>query len=81
MYDPSNDKDKEGNSPNAPKTKDSKSQNTNNQTKQGKDSQTQSNQKDQSKSHKKKIDTLCSYAGRVMVGDKRQPIYIPAGMS
>ena len=62
--DPSNDKDKEGNNPNASKTKDSKLQNTNNnQTKEGKGSQTQSNQKDQSKSRKKKIDTLGGYAG------------------
>ena len=37
--DPSNDKDKEGNNPSAPKTKDSKSQNRgNNQTSQGKSS-------------------------------------------
>ena len=72
LSNPSNDKDKEGNNPKAPKTKDSKSQNTsNNQTKQGKGSQYQSKQKDQSKSHKKKIDTLSSYTGRVMVGDKR----------
>ena len=79
---PSNDKDQEGNNPNAPKTKDSKSQNTsNNQTKQGKGSQYQSKQNDQSKSHKKKIDTLGGYASQVMVGDKRQPICIPAGMS
>ena len=80
--DPSNDKDKEGNNSNTPKTKDIKSQNTNNnQTKQGKGSQSQFKQKDQNKSRKKKIDTLGSYAGRVMVGDKRQPICIPAGMS
>ena len=78
----SNNKDKEGNNPNTPKTKDSKSQNTgNNQTKPSKGSQNQSKQKDQSKSHKKKINTLGSYAGRVMVGDKRQPICIPVGMS
>ena len=82
LSNPSNDKDKEGNNLKAPKTKDSKSQNTsNNQTKQGKGSQYQSKQKDQSKSHKKKIDTLGSYTGRVMVGDKRQPICIPACMS
>ena len=82
LSDPSNDKDKEGNNPNAPKTKDSQSQNTNNnQTKQGKGSQNQSNQKDESKSCKKKINTLGGYAGQVMVGDKKQPICIPAGMS
>ena len=80
--DPSNGKDREGNNPNVPKTKDSKSQNTNNnQMKQGKGSQSQFKQKDQSKSRKKKIDTLSSYASQVMVGDKRQPICIPASMS
>ena len=80
--DPSNDKDKEGNNPSNPKIKDSKSQNTSNcQTKQGKDLQNQSKQKDQGKSCKKKVDTLGGYAGRVMVGDKRQPICILAGMS
>ena len=82
LSDPSNDKDKEGNNPKTPKTKDSKSQNTsNNQKEQGQGSQKQSKQKDQSKSHKKKIDTLSSYAGQVIVGNKRQPICIPAGMS
>ena len=82
LSDPSNDKDKEGNNPSNPKIKDSKSQNTSNShANQGKDSQNQSKQKDQGKSRKKKVDTLSGYAGRVMVGDKRQPICIPAGMS
>ena len=82
LSNPSNDKDKEGINPNTPKTKDSKSQNTNNnQTKQGKGSQSQSKQKDQNKSCKKKINTLGSYASQVMVGNKRQPICIPAIMS
>ena len=80
--DPSNDKDKEGYNPSAPKTMDSKSQNTGNyQTSQGKSSQHQSKQEDQDKPRKRKIDTLSSYAGHVMVGDKKQPICIPAGMS
>ena len=35
----------------------------------------------QLQSEVRKIDTLGSYAGRVMVSDKKQPICIPAGMS
>ena len=80
--DPSNDKDKEGNNPNTSKTKNSKSQNMGNtQTSQGKSLQRQSKKEDKDKPRKRKIDTLGGYAGRVMVGDKRQPICIPAGMS
>ena len=64
-------------------SKDSKSQNkSNNQTKIEQSSQeNKSKQKDQGKQCRKKIDTLGGYAGGVMVGDKRQPICIPAGMS
>ena len=80
--DPSNDKDKEGNNSNTSQTKNSKSQNTGNtQTSQGESSQRQSKREDKDKPCKRKIDTLSSYTGRVMVGDKRQPICIPAGMS
>ena len=80
--DPSNDKDKEGNNPNTSKTKDSKSQNMGNtQKSQSKSLQHQSKKEDKDKPHKRKIDTLGSYAGRVMVSDKKQPICIPAGMS
>ena len=79
--DPSNDKDKEGNNPNTPETKDRKSQNTsNNQTKQSKGSQNQSKRTKISHVKIKSI-LLAVYASRVMVGDKRQPICIPAGMS
>ena len=53
----------------------------NTQTSQGKSSQRQSKKEDKDKPCKRKIDTLGGYAGRVMVGDKRQPICIPAGMS
>ena len=33
------------------------------------------------KHHNKKLNTLGGYAGRVMVGDRKQPICIPAGTS
>ena len=33
------------------------------------------------KQHNKKLNTLGGYAGQVMVGDRRQPICIPAGTS
>ena len=80
LSNPSN--DKEGNNPSASKTKDSKSQNTGNiQTSQGKSSQCQSKQEDQDKACKRKMDTLGGHTGHIMVGDKRQPICIPAGMS
>ena len=80
--DPSNDRDEEGNNPHTSQTKGSKSQNSGNtQTSQGENSQRQSKKEDRDKPRKRKIDTLGGYAGRVMVGDKRQPICIPAGMS
>ena len=80
--DPSNDRDKEGNNPNIPKTNNSKLQKSDNtQASQSESSQRQSKKEDKDKSCKRKTDTLSSYAGCVMVGDKRQPICIPAGMS
>ena len=80
--DPSNDKDKEGNNSNTSQTKNSKSQNTGNtQTSQGESSQCQSKKEDKDKPRLRKIDTLGGYAGHAMVGDKRQPICIPVGMS
>ena len=65
------------------KSKYSKSQNSNNkQAKSRQDSRKgKSGQMDQGKQHHKKTNTLGGYAGRVMVGDKRQPICIPGGMS
>ena len=82
MSDPSNDSDKEGNNPHTPQTKNSKLQNPGStQTSQGKSSQHQSKKEDKDKPRKRKIDTLGGYASRVMVGDKIQPICIPAGMS
>ena len=79
---PSNDRDKEGNKPHTSQTRGSKSQNSSNtQTSQSESSQHQSKKEDKDKPRKRKIDTLGGYAGRVMVGDKRQPICIPAGIS
>ena len=80
--DPSNDKDEGNNKPNSSRSRDSKSQNKgNNQAKlESRSQENKSKQKDHSKQCHKKIDTLGRYAGRVMVGDKRQPICIPAGM-
>ena len=44
-------------------------------------SKSKSYRTDQGKQHNKKTNTLGGYAGKVMIGDKRQPICIPAGMS
>ena len=81
--DPSNNKDEQDNKPSPLKSKYSKSQNSDNkQTKSRQDLRKgKSGQMDQGKQHHKKTNTLGGYAGRVMVGDKRQPICIPAGMS
>ena len=53
-----------------------------NQAKSEKDSSKSKNtQTGTRKQHDKKLNTLGGYAGRVMVGDRRQPICIPAGTS
>ena len=84
--DPSNNKDKGNNGPSwssSFNSRDSKSQSKGNYPTKpdSKSQENKSKQKDQGKQHRKKIDTLSGYAGRIMVGDKRQPICIPAGMS
>ena len=82
--DPSNNDEDEGsNKHNPSKPKNSKSQSQNNgQAKSEQDpSKGKSNQTGKGKQHSKKLNTLGGYAGRVIVGDKRQPICIPAGMS
>ena len=53
----------------------------NTQTSQGESLQCQFKREDKDKPHKRKINTLGGYASRIMVGDKRQPICIPVGMS
>ena len=81
--DPSNDKDEGSNKHNPSKPKNNKDQNqSNKQTNLEQDSsKSKSSQTSKGKQHSKKLNTLGGYAGRVMVGDKRQPICIPAGMS
>ena len=78
-------KDKDGNSHNnqPPKSKHSQEQCQNsNQAKSEKDSSKNKNtQTGNRKQCDKKLNTLGGYAGRVMVGDHRQPICIPAGTS
>ena len=80
---PSNDEDEGDNKPNPSKPKNSKDQgNSNNQAKLGQDSSKgKFNQTGKGKQHNKKLNTLGGYPSRVMVGNKRQPICIPAGMS
>ena len=81
--DPSNDEDKSGNKLNPPKINGNKDRgNNNSQTRFRQDSnQGKLDQTNKGKQHNRKLNTLGGYAGRVMVGDKRQPICIPAGMS
>ena len=81
--DPSNDEDEGDNKPNPSKPKNSKDQsNSNNQAKSGQSSgKGKSSQTNKGKQCNKKLNTLRGYAGQVMVGNKRQPICIPAGMS
>ena len=78
-------KDKDGNSHNSqpPKSKHSQEQCQNsNQAKSEKDSSKSKNtQAGTRKQCDKKLNTLGGYADRVMVGDRRQPICIPAGTS
>ena len=82
-YNPS--KDEDGNSHNnqLPKSKRSQEQCRNsNQAKSEKDSSKSKNtQTGNRKQCNKKLNTLGGYAGRVMVGDRRQAICIPAGTS
>ena len=78
-------KDSDGNSHNnqSSKPKCSQEQRKNNsEAKSEKDSgKSKNDQTGSGKQHNKKLNTLGGYAGRVMVGDCRQPICIPAGTS
>ena len=79
---PSNDKDDSNNKSNPSKTENSKAQGHNNgQSNLKQDPKGKSSQTGKGKQCSKKLNTLGGYAGRVIVGDKRQPICIPAGMS
>ena len=78
-------KDKDGNSRNDQPSKSKRSQEqcqNSNQAKSEKDSsKSKYSQTGTRKRCDKKLNTLGGYAGRVMVGDRRQPICIPAGTS
>ena len=78
-------KDKDGNSRNGQPSKPKRSQKQHknrNQAKSEKDSgKSKNTQTVTRKQHDKKLNTLGGYAGRVMVGNRRQPICIPAGTS
>ena len=79
---PSNDEDRSGNKPKPPKTNGNKDQGNNSQTKFRQESnQGKFGQTNKGKQHNKRLNTLGGYTGQVMVGDKRQPICIPAGTS
>ena len=81
--DPSKDKDRNSRNDQPSKFKRSPEQHQNsNQAKSEKDSGKSKNTQTRTKKQcNKKLDTLGGYAGRVMVGDRRQPICIPAGTS
>ena len=81
--DPSKDKDENSNNGQSSKPKRNQEQHpSSNQVKSEKDpSQSKNTQTRKGKQHGKKLNTLGGYAGRVMVGNRRQPICIPAGTS
>ena len=81
--DPSKDEDRNSHNNQPSKSKHSQEQRQNsNQTKSEKDSSKNKNtQTGNRKQRDKKLNTLGEYTGRVMVGDRRQPICIPAGTS
>ena len=81
--DPSKDKDRNShnNQPSKPKRSQEQCKNSN-EAKSEKDSgKSKNTQTGSGKQRDKKLNTLGGYAGRVMVGDRRQPICIPAGTS
>ena len=81
--DASKDEDRNSHNNQPSKSKRSQEQRQNsNQAKSEKDSSKSKNtQNGTRKQRDKKLDTLGGYAGRVMVGDHREPICIPAGTS
>ena len=81
--DASKDEDRNSHNHQPSKSKHSKEQRQNsNQAKSEKDSSKSKNtQNGTRKQRDKKLDMLGGYAGRVMVGDRREPICIPAGTS
>ena len=81
--DPSKDEDRNSNNGQSSKPKYNQEQHQNSsQAKSEKDSgRSKNTQTGKGKQHDKKLNTLGEYAGRVMVGDRRQPICILAGTS
>ena len=81
--DPSKDKDENSNNGQSSKPKRNQEQHqSSNQAKSEKDSsQSKNTQTGKGKQCSKKLNTLGGYAGRVIVGDRRQPICILAGTS
>ena len=81
--DPNNDEDERSNQHNLSKPKYNQGQSQKgSQTNSEKDSSKgKYTQTSKGKQRSKKLNTLGGYAGRVMVGDQRQPICIPAGTS
>ena len=81
--DPSKDKDRSSNNGQSSKPKRNQEQHqSSNQAKSEKDPSRSNNaQTGRGKQCSKKLNTLGGYAGRVMVGNRRQPICIPAGTS
>ena len=78
-------KDKDGNSHNDQSSKSNHSQEQRQNIKQSKlerdSGKSKNTQNGTRKQRDKKLNTLGGYAGQVMVGDRRQPICIPAGTS
>ena len=80
--DPSNDIDKGNNKSYPSGLKSGKDQGHNNsQSNSKQDPKSKPSQNGKGKQHSKKLNTLGGYTGQVIIGDKRQPICIPAGMS
>ena len=81
--DPSKDEDENSNNGQSSKPKHNQGQSQNSsKAKSEKDSgKSKNTQTGKGKQCDKKLNTLGGYAGRVMVGDRRQPICIPAGTS
>ena len=81
--DPSKDKDRNShnNQPSKPKRSQEQCKNSNEAKSEKGSGKSKNTQTGTGKQRDKKLNTLGGYAGRVMVGDRRQPICIPAGTS
>ena len=80
---PSKDKDRNNrnNQPSKPKCSQKQCKNSNEDKSEKDSGKSKNTQTGSGKQHNKKLNTLGGYAGRVMVGNHRQPICIPAGTS